>query len=155
MIGVLGFDSRQGLRIFLFITLSWPALGLHQPPRNVYRGLLPGGKASGAWSWPLTSIYCQGEECGAIPPLPQYICIAWYLFKHRDIFTSTFYLIHGSILGRGLEISLFITACRLALGLTSLLAMYTGGSFPGGKAAGTWRWPFTSVYYKGQVSVGL
>jgi hypothetical protein len=27
------------------------------------RGSFPGGKAAGAWSWPLTSIYCRGQEC--------------------------------------------------------------------------------------------
>jgi hypothetical protein len=31
-IGVLGFDSRRGLGIFLFTTASRPALGLTQPP---------------------------------------------------------------------------------------------------------------------------
>jgi hypothetical protein len=28
--------------------------------------------------------------CGAIPPLPQYIFMAWCLVKHRDNFTFTF-----------------------------------------------------------------
>jgi hypothetical protein len=32
MIGVLGFDSRRGLGIFLFTTASRTALGLAQPP---------------------------------------------------------------------------------------------------------------------------
>jgi hypothetical protein len=32
MIGVLGFDSRQGLGTFLFTTASRPALGPTQPP---------------------------------------------------------------------------------------------------------------------------
>jgi hypothetical protein len=27
------------------------------------RGSFPGGKAAGAWSLPLTSIWCRGEEC--------------------------------------------------------------------------------------------
>jgi hypothetical protein len=26
-------------------------------------GYFPGGKAAGAWSWPLTSIKCRGQEC--------------------------------------------------------------------------------------------
>jgi len=26
----------------------------------------------------------------------------------------------------------------------------SGGSFPGGKAAGTWIWPLTSIWYRGQ-----
>jgi hypothetical protein len=28
---------------------------------------------------------------GAIPPLPQYVSMAWCLVKHRDNFTFTFY----------------------------------------------------------------
>jgi hypothetical protein len=27
-----------------------------------YRGLFPRGEAAGAWSWPLTSYYCRGQE---------------------------------------------------------------------------------------------
>jgi len=27
---------------------------------------------------------------GAIPLIPQYVFMAWYLVKHRDIFTFTF-----------------------------------------------------------------
>jgi hypothetical protein len=29
---------------------------------NRYWGLFPGGKAAGAWSWPLTSGWCRGQE---------------------------------------------------------------------------------------------
>jgi hypothetical protein len=29
---------------------------------NGYRGLFPGGKAAEAWSWPLTSNKCRGQE---------------------------------------------------------------------------------------------
>jgi hypothetical protein len=29
---------------------------------NAYRGLFPGGKVADAWSWPLTSNYCRGQE---------------------------------------------------------------------------------------------
>jgi hypothetical protein len=32
--------------------------------------------------------------------------------------------------------------------------MNTGGSFPGGKAAGTWSWPFTSIKCRGQRGSG-
>jgi hypothetical protein len=29
---------------------------------NLYRALFRGGKATGAWSWPLTSSQCRGQE---------------------------------------------------------------------------------------------
>jgi hypothetical protein len=39
-------------------------------------GSFPGSKAAGAWSWPVTSIYCRGRRmCGAIHPLRQYAFI--------------------------------------------------------------------------------
>jgi hypothetical protein len=54
------------------------------------RGSFPGGKAAGAWSWPLTSIWCRGQRMsGAIHPLPQYAFMAWCLVKHRDNFAFT------------------------------------------------------------------
>jgi hypothetical protein len=30
------------------------------------RDSFPGGEAAGAWSWPLTSIQCRGQECAEI-----------------------------------------------------------------------------------------
>jgi hypothetical protein len=39
-IGVLGFDSRQGMGIFLFTTTSRTALGLTQPPIQWVSGAL-------------------------------------------------------------------------------------------------------------------
>jgi len=30
--------------------------------------------------------------CGAVLPLPQYVFMAWWLLKHRENFTFTFYL---------------------------------------------------------------
>jgi len=54
-------------------------------------GCFPGGKAAGAWSWPLTSTYCRGKRIReVIPPLPQYVFKEWCAFKHRDNFTFTF-----------------------------------------------------------------
>jgi hypothetical protein len=56
MIGVLGFDSRRGLGVFLFTTASRTTLGPHPASYpTVTRGSFPGGKADGEWSWPLTS----------------------------------------------------------------------------------------------------
>jgi hypothetical protein len=55
------------------------------------RSSFPGCKAAGAWSWPLTSIYCRGQRMsGDIPPLPQYAFMAWCSVskKHRDNFTT-------------------------------------------------------------------
>jgi hypothetical protein len=53
-----GFESRQGLGIFLFPTTSRPALGPTQPPplQWVPGALSLGIKRPWAWSWPLTSI---------------------------------------------------------------------------------------------------
>jgi hypothetical protein len=39
---------------------STPALGSTLPPVQWVPGLFPGGKATGAWRWPPTSIYCRG-----------------------------------------------------------------------------------------------
>jgi len=40
---------------------------------NGYQRLFPGNKAAGAWSWPLTSSYCRGQECVELYlPSPQY-----------------------------------------------------------------------------------
>jgi hypothetical protein len=38
------------------------------------RGSFPGGKAAGAWSWPLTFFQCRGQRmCGAIPQFPRVV----------------------------------------------------------------------------------
>jgi len=51
-------------------------------------GAFPGGKAAGAWSWPLTSIQCRGQRMsGAIPPLPSKPSWRGVQLKHRDNFT--------------------------------------------------------------------
>jgi hypothetical protein len=55
-VGVLGFDSRWRLGIFLFATASRTALGPPSLLSNGYQGLFPWDKAAGAWGWPLTSI---------------------------------------------------------------------------------------------------
>jgi hypothetical protein len=49
------------------------------------RGSFPRGKAAVAWSWPLTSIKCRVQRMrGAVPPLPQYVFMAWCLVWQRS-----------------------------------------------------------------------
>jgi hypothetical protein len=86
MIGVLGFDSRRGLGIFLFTAVFRMALGLTQPPIQRVPGALSLG------------IMRPGRETDHSPPssvevknawnytsTPQYV--AWCLVKPSDNFT--------------------------------------------------------------------
>jgi hypothetical protein len=79
---------------FLFSTSSGPALGSTHPPiQLVARALYPGGKAAGAWSWPLTSNSCRGQENVHLyihSPIRLQDLMLNYVFKHRDNFTFTF-----------------------------------------------------------------
>jgi hypothetical protein len=69
-IGVLGFDSRQGLGIFLFDTASRPALGPTQPPIQLVRGALSlRVKRPGHITEHSPPSSAEVKECGAIPPL--------------------------------------------------------------------------------------
>jgi hypothetical protein len=93
-----GLDDRgsrvwfpAGTGIFLFTTASRTALGPHPAsyPMST-RGYFPGGKAAGAWNWPLTSIQCRGQRMrGAIPPLPNTPSWCGAQLKHRDKFYFT------------------------------------------------------------------
>jgi len=60
---------------------------------NGYHRLFPWGQSG--WGVKLTthSIWCRVQRmCGDIPPLPQYILMAWCLVKHRGNFTFYLYL---------------------------------------------------------------
>jgi hypothetical protein len=66
------------------------------------RGSFPGGKATGAWSWSLTSTWCRGQRMsGAIHPLPQYAFMAWCSVKKStgttSLYFNVFYLIWQSV----------------------------------------------------------
>jgi hypothetical protein len=85
------FESRQGLGIFLFTTASRPALGPTQPPIQWVPGALALGVKKrvreGDQSPPSSA---EVEVRGAVPPLPQFVFMAWCLFKLRDKFTFYF-----------------------------------------------------------------
>jgi hypothetical protein len=83
-IGVLGFDSRWGLGIFLFTTASRTALEPTQPPIQWVPGALslevkrPRREAEVKNPWSYTSTL-------------QYAFMAWCLVKYRDNFIFTCY----------------------------------------------------------------
>jgi hypothetical protein len=87
-IGVLGFDSRRELGIFLFTTVSRTALGSTKPPIQWVRGFFPRGQSDqGVKLTTHIHLVLEWRMRGAIPPLPQYIFMEWCLVKHRDNFT--------------------------------------------------------------------
>jgi hypothetical protein len=81
------FDYRQGQKIFLY---SACRLGLRPTQSSiayVLRALSPVSKAVRAWSWPITSVFAEVRNGGAIsspPPRPPYVLTAWYLIKYRE-----------------------------------------------------------------------
>jgi hypothetical protein len=89
-IGVLGFNSRWGLGIFLFTTASRKALGPTQPPTQCVRGALslrvkrPGREAD--HSPPSSAEVKERVGYTSTPPIA---LIAWCSVKHRDNFTFT------------------------------------------------------------------
>jgi hypothetical protein len=86
-IGVLGFDFRRGLGIFLFTAalrptqppIQWVAgalsLGVKRPGREVNHSPPSSAEVKNEWSYTSTS---------------QYVSMALCLVKHRDNFTFTF-----------------------------------------------------------------
>jgi hypothetical protein len=91
-IGVLGFDSQWGLGIFLFTTMSRTALGSTQPPIQWVPWALPLG-VSGQGMKLTTQLHLvpRSSMHTAIPPLHQYVFMAWCLVKHKENFTFTFF----------------------------------------------------------------
>jgi hypothetical protein len=89
----LGFESRQGLGIFLLTTASRPALVPTQPPIQ----WVPGALSLGL-EWPVreadnsTPSSAKLKNAWSYTSTPQYAFMAWCLFKrkHRDSFTFTF-----------------------------------------------------------------
>jgi hypothetical protein len=89
-IGVLGFDSRRGLGIFLFITSSRTALGLTQPPIHWVPGALSlGVKQPGREAGHSPPSSAEVKEWVELYPTPQYAFMAWCSVKRS---TSQLYL---------------------------------------------------------------
>jgi hypothetical protein len=83
MIGVLGFDSRRGLRIFLFTTASRTGVGPIQPAIQRVPGTLsPGDKAEHS-----SPSSVQVINSWSYTSTPQYAFMVWCLVKYRDKFT--------------------------------------------------------------------
>jgi hypothetical protein len=71
-IGWSGFDSWHG-RIFLPQHPYW-LQGLPNFLSSGYQGCFVNGKVTRAWTWPLTTIWCQGYECMELHLYPS-ICL--------------------------------------------------------------------------------
>jgi hypothetical protein len=86
-----GFDSPQGqwCDYFLFTTASRPAVGRTQPSIQWDRTVFPSGwRGRSVKLSTHLDLMPRLRMRGAIPPLPQYVFMAWCLVKHRNNFTS-------------------------------------------------------------------
>jgi hypothetical protein len=83
------FWQRQWWDFFLF-TMSRLALGPTQPPIHwVQKALSIGVKWQGLEAYTHLHLMSRSRMHEAIPPLPQYTLMSWYLVKHRNNFTFT------------------------------------------------------------------
>jgi hypothetical protein len=103
-IGVLGFDSRRVLGIFLFTTVSRTALEPTQPRIQWVPGALSlGVKRPGCEADHSPPSSAEVKNAWSYTSTPQYVFMAWCLVKHRDNFTFTFnfiWLWHVSVTHR-------------------------------------------------------
>jgi hypothetical protein len=100
--GVLGFDSRRGLGIFLFTTVSRTVLGPTQPPTQRVPGTLSLGvkrlrREAGHSPPPIAEV----KNTWSYTSTPQYVFMAWCLVKHRGNFTFEYKLLCKAAEKRG------------------------------------------------------
>jgi hypothetical protein len=89
-IGVLGFDSRRGLGIFLFTTASRTAPGPTQHPIQWVPGVLfLGVKRPGREVDHSPPYSAEVKNAWKYTSIPQYVFMAWCLVKHRDTSART------------------------------------------------------------------
>jgi hypothetical protein len=91
-IGVLGFDSRRGLGIFLFTTASRTILGPTQLPIQLVSGALSlgvkGPEREADHSPPSSA---EVKNTWNYTSTPQCVFLAWCLVRHRDNFIFLLY----------------------------------------------------------------
>jgi hypothetical protein len=87
MIGVLGFDFRRGLGIFLFTAASRTVLGPTQPPIQWVPGALsPGVKRPGREADHSPPSSAEVKNAWSYTSNPQHVFMAWCLVKHRTTY---------------------------------------------------------------------
>jgi hypothetical protein len=68
----------------IFSSIPWRLNRLWCHPASkimVTGGSFTGGKAAGAWNWPLTSISCVGLEMWSYTSIPLFVLMAWWLIN--------------------------------------------------------------------------
>jgi hypothetical protein len=129
-IGVLEFDSRRELGIFLFTTVSRTALGPTQPSIQWVTGALSLGiKRPGREADHSPPSSAKDKNAWSYFSTPQCVFMAWCLVKLITI--------EGSSPCRGWEFFSSPSRPERLWGPPSLLSKGYGELFPRGKAAGT------------------
>jgi hypothetical protein len=82
----LGLDYRGSIpgrdkRCFLYSYNPDRLWGSPSLLTNRYRASYRGCEAAGAWSWPLTSMQCLGQQCWSYISIPTRVLMAWCLIN--------------------------------------------------------------------------